>query len=65
LAIIIQCTASLLSGITIAMISDWRLSLVIMFIIPLIGLQGYAQVKFLKGFGQDAKVNHELAFWVL
>ncbi|GJN15114.1 hypothetical protein PR202_gb02005 [Eleusine coracana subsp. coracana] len=61
LAVIIQCTASLISGIAIAMISDWKLSLVIMFIIPLIGLQGYAQVKFLKGFSQDAKMMYEEA----
>ncbi|TVU20391.1 hypothetical protein EJB05_36598, partial [Eragrostis curvula] len=61
LAITIQCTASLLSGIVIAMISDWKLSLVIMFVIPLIGLQGYAQVKFLKGFSQDAKMTYEEA----
>ncbi|OEL38179.1 ABC transporter B family member 21 [Dichanthelium oligosanthes] len=55
LAVIIQCTVSLLSGILIAMISDWKVSMVIMVVIPLIGLQGYAQVKFLKGFNQDAK----------
>ena len=26
--------------------------------IPLVGAQGYAQVKFLKGFSEDAKVTH-------
>ncbi|CAN6336919.1 unnamed protein product [Urochloa humidicola] len=61
LAVIIQCTASLFSGIVIAMISDWKVSIVIMAVIPLIGLQGYAQVKFLKGFSQDAKMMYEEA----
>jgi ATP-binding cassette, subfamily B (MDR/TAP), member 1 len=45
------------------MISDWKVSIVIMVVIPLIGLQGYAQVKFLKGFSQDAKINHKIASW--
>jgi hypothetical protein len=27
-------------------------------VIPLVGAQGYAQVKFLKGFSKDAKVTH-------
>jgi hypothetical protein len=26
-------------------------------VIPLVGAQGYAQVKFLKGFSEDAKVT--------
>jgi len=26
-------------------------------------LQGYAQVKFLKGFSQDAKVNYKVSSW--
>jgi ATP-binding cassette subfamily B (MDR/TAP) protein 1 len=60
LALIVQCTATLLCGIVIAMSADWKLSFVILIVIPLIGLQGYAQVKFLKGFSQDAKVSHEL-----
>ncbi|KAG2626014.1 hypothetical protein PVAP13_3KG319827 [Panicum virgatum] len=43
------------------MISDWKVSIVIMVVIPLIGLQGYARVKFLKGFSQDAKMMYEEA----
>jgi ATP-binding cassette subfamily B (MDR/TAP) protein 1 len=61
LALMVQCTASFLCGLVIAMIADWKLSLVILIVIPLMGVQGYAQVKFLEGFSQDAKVNHELA----
>jgi ATP-binding cassette subfamily B (MDR/TAP) protein 1 len=57
LALLVQCTATLVCGILIAMIADWKLSLIILFVIPLIGLQGYAQVRFLQGFSQDAKVS--------
>ncbi|VAH22129.1 unnamed protein product [Triticum turgidum subsp. durum] len=61
LALIIQCTATLICGIVIAMIADWKLSLVILIVVPLMGLQAYAQVKFLQGFSQDAKTMYEEA----
>jgi ATP-binding cassette subfamily B (MDR/TAP) protein 1 len=57
LALLVQSIATLICGIVIAMVADWKLSLVILFVIPLVGLQGYAQVKFLQGFSQDAKVD--------
>ncbi|CAM0954127.1 unnamed protein product [Alopecurus aequalis] len=61
LALMVQCTATLVCGIVIAMSADWKLSFVILIVVPLIGLQGYAQVKFLKGFSQDAKTMYEEA----
>ncbi|KAL6610597.1 hypothetical protein ACP70R_040566 [Stipagrostis hirtigluma subsp. patula] len=61
LAIMVQSTATIICGIVIAMIADWKLSLVILVVIPLVGLQGYAQVKFLQGFSQDAKTMYEEA----
>ncbi|KAJ1263912.1 hypothetical protein BS78_09G222500 [Paspalum vaginatum] len=61
LALLVQSASTLICGIVIAMVADWKLSLVILFVIPLVGLQGYAQVKFLKGFGQDAKTMYEEA----
>jgi len=63
LALLVQSIATLICGIVIAMVADWKLSLVILFVIPLVGLQGYAQVKFLQGFSQDAKVDKKLAFY--
>lgn len=63
LALLVQSTSTLICGIVIAMVADWKLSLVILFVIPLVGLQGYAQVKFLQGFSQDAKVSYKLAFY--
>ncbi|GJM93456.1 hypothetical protein PR202_ga10014 [Eleusine coracana subsp. coracana] len=47
------------NGFVIAMIADWKLCLIIICVIPLAGLQGYAQVKFLKGFSEDAKMLYE------
>jgi ATP-binding cassette subfamily B (MDR/TAP) protein 1 len=52
----VQTIAALTTGFVIAFSADWRLSLVITCVIPLLGAQGYAQVKYLKGFSEDAKV---------
>ncbi|KAL5221229.1 hypothetical protein ABZP36_025942 [Zizania latifolia] len=59
LALGVQVTSTLITGFVIAMIADWRLSLIILCVIPLVGLQGYAQIKFLKGFSEDAKMLYE------
>jgi ATP-binding cassette subfamily B (MDR/TAP) protein 1 len=53
-----QSIATLTTGFVIAFAADWRLALIITCVIPLVGAQGYAQVKFLKGFSEDAKVMH-------
>ncbi|KAG8077648.1 hypothetical protein GUJ93_ZPchr0007g4641 [Zizania palustris] len=59
LALGVQVTSTLITGFVIAMIADWKLSLIILCVIPLVGLQGYAQIKFLKGFSEDAKMLYE------
>lgn len=59
LGLTIQVISTLLAGFIIAIIADWQLSLIIMCVIPLVGLQSYAQVKFLKGFSQDAKMMYD------
>ncbi|XP_062206599.1 ABC transporter B family member 4-like isoform X2 [Phragmites australis] len=59
LALIVQSVASLTTGFVIAFAADWRLALIITCVIPLVGAQGYAQVKFLKGFSEDAKEMYE------
>ena len=56
LALAAEVTSTLLTGFVIAMIADWKLCLIIICVIPLVGLQGYAQIRFLKGFSEDAKV---------
>lgn len=56
LALSVEVTSTFITGFVIAMIADWKLCLTIICVIPLVGLQGYAQIKFLKGFSEGAKV---------
>ena len=53
-----QSTAAIITGFVIAFTADWRLALIITCVIPLVGAQGYAQVKFFKGFSEEAKVTN-------
>ncbi|XP_062206605.1 ABC transporter B family member 4-like [Phragmites australis] len=59
LALALQVTSTLITGFVIAFVADWKLTLIILCVMPLSGLQGYAQIKFLKGFSQDAKTLYE------
>ncbi|KAL5227561.1 hypothetical protein ABZP36_015826 [Zizania latifolia] len=59
LALIVQAVATLITGFTIAFVADWRLTLIITCVIPLVGAQGYAQIKFLKGFSEESKEMYE------
>lgn len=56
LAQIVQNAASAVAGLVIAFEASWQLALIILVLIPLIGLNGYVQMQFLKGFSADAKV---------
>uniref|UniRef100_A0A8R7P8S3 ABC transporter B family member 4 n=3 Tax=Triticum urartu TaxID=4572 RepID=A0A8R7P8S3_TRIUA len=59
LSLMVQIISTLVTGVVIAMIADWKLAFIIICVIPLVGIQGYANVKFLNGFSQDAKMMHE------
>ncbi|KAH0450718.1 hypothetical protein IEQ34_021410 [Dendrobium chrysotoxum] len=61
LALIVQNLATVTAGVVIAFVANWKLTLVILVIVPLVGLQGYAQMKFLDGFSADAKIMYEEA----
>ncbi|KAG0461447.1 hypothetical protein HPP92_021300 [Vanilla planifolia] len=61
LSLLVQNTSTVIAGLVIAFAANWKLSLVILGIIPLIGLQAFIQMKFLKGFSSDAKVMYEEA----
>ncbi|XP_043690434.1 ABC transporter B family member 9-like [Telopea speciosissima] len=61
LALLAQNIAAVIAGFTIAFTANWILSLVILVLLPLVGLQGYVQMKFLQGFSADAKVMYEEA----
>ncbi|CAA2959744.1 ABC transporter B family member 11-like [Olea europaea subsp. europaea] len=61
LAQIVQDTAAAVVGLGIAFEASWQLALIILGMIPLIGLNGYVQIKFMKGFSADAKAMYEEA----
>jgi len=56
LQLVVQNLATLVAGLVIAFVSNWELSLIILALIPLIGLNGWIQMKFIQGFSADAKV---------
>lgn len=61
LAQLVQDFATAVVGLVIAFEASWQLALIILALLPLIGLNGYAQIKFLKGFTADSKRMYEEA----
>lgn len=61
LAQLVQDTSSAAAGLAIAFAACWQLALIMLALIPLIGANGYVQVKFMKGFSADAKMMYEEA----
>ncbi|CAA7056186.1 unnamed protein product [Microthlaspi erraticum] len=59
LSLMVQNAASAASGLIIAFTASWQLALIILVMLPLIGINGYIQVKFMKGFSADAKSKYE------
>uniref|UniRef100_A0A1J3JST6 ABC transporter B family member 11 n=1 Tax=Noccaea caerulescens TaxID=107243 RepID=A0A1J3JST6_NOCCA len=59
LSLMVQNAASAASGLIIAFTASWELALIILVMLPLIGINGYIQVKFMKGFSADAKSKYE------
>ncbi|XP_077218913.1 ABC transporter B family member 11-like [Tasmannia lanceolata] len=61
LALIVQNIASLVAGLVIAFTATWQLALIILAMVPLLGLSGWAQMRFMRGFSADAKIMYEEA----
>ncbi|KAJ9690880.1 hypothetical protein PVL29_013169 [Vitis rotundifolia] len=61
LALVIQNISTVVAGLAISFTANWMLALVILAVLPLVGLQGYLQMKFMEGFSADAKVMYEEA----
>lgn len=57
LAQMVQNVATAIAGLVIAFTGSWQLAFIVLALIPLIGINGYIQVKFMKGFSADAKVT--------
>ncbi|XP_047051167.1 ABC transporter B family member 4-like [Lolium rigidum] len=61
LALNVQTVSTIIVGFTIAMVANWKLALIITVVVPLVGFQAYAQMKFLKGPNKNAKLKYEEA----
>ncbi|XP_026660634.2 ABC transporter B family member 11-like isoform X2 [Phoenix dactylifera] len=59
LAVMVQNLSSAVTGFLIAMVANWRLALIVSILGPLVGLQGYVQMKLLEPSSADAKVMYE------
>ncbi|KAL6546439.1 ATP-binding cassette sub- B member 9 [Orobanche minor] len=61
LGLIVQNIATVVAGLVIAFTANWLLAVIIFAALPLVGLQGFFQMRFMKGFTADAKVMYEEA----
>ncbi|GMN28258.1 hypothetical protein TIFTF001_041139 [Ficus carica] len=61
LGLLVQNVATAVAGLIIAFKANWQMALIVLVLLPLIGLSGYVQVKFMKGFSSDAKKMYEEA----
>ncbi|XP_056163008.1 ABC transporter B family member 4-like isoform X6 [Syzygium oleosum] len=58
---LVQNSASAVAGLVIAFEASWQLAFIVLVLLPLIFVNGYVQVKFMKGFSADAKMMYEEA----
>ncbi|XP_019168033.1 PREDICTED: ABC transporter B family member 9-like [Ipomoea nil] len=61
LALIVQNIATVVAGVIIAFTANWILAFIILAVVPLLGLQGFMQMRLYAGFSADAKVMYEEA----
>ncbi|ESW35236.1 hypothetical protein PHAVU_001G218000 [Phaseolus vulgaris] len=61
LGLIVQNIATALTGLIIAFVASWQLAFIVLVLVPLIGMNGYIQMKFMKGSSTDAKTMYEEA----
>ncbi|KAL2935295.1 ABC transporter B family member 11 [Bienertia sinuspersici] len=61
LGLLVQNIATAVAGLLIAFLANWILAFIVLALIPLIGVNGYIQMKFMKGFSTDAKKKYEEA----
>ncbi|KMT03250.1 hypothetical protein BVRB_8g197930 [Beta vulgaris subsp. vulgaris] len=61
LGLLVQNIATAIAGLLIAFLANWILAFIVLALIPLIGLNGYIQMKFMKGFSADATKKYEEA----
>ncbi|KAG8058852.1 hypothetical protein GUJ93_ZPchr0002g25192 [Zizania palustris] len=60
-SLIVGSSSTAIVGIVIAMIANWKLASMVLCFIPCVFAQSYAQIRFLRGFGGNAKDMYEQA----
>ncbi|KAJ0789328.1 putative Type 1 protein exporter [Helianthus annuus] len=65
LAQIVQDSSSVATDLFIAFAACWQLALIILALIPLMSVNGYVQMWFMKGFSADARLMYEEASQVV
>ncbi|CAO2038517.1 unnamed protein product [Urochloa humidicola] len=61
LALIVQNISTVIVGIVIAMVANWKLACIVVCFVPCVFAQSYAQTRFMRGFSADAKKIYEQA----
>ncbi|KAI3523832.1 hypothetical protein L1887_02272 [Cichorium endivia] len=61
LSLLVQNAATAGCGLIIAFLGNWQLALIVLSLLPLIGLNGYLQMKSITGFSADTKKLYEEA----
>ncbi|PSR92445.1 ABC transporter B family member 11 like [Actinidia chinensis var. chinensis] len=59
LSLVVQNAATAISGLAIAFQANWILALIVLAMVPIMGLNGYIQLKSISGFSADAKKLYE------
>ncbi|CAM6099089.1 unnamed protein product [Calypogeia fissa] len=59
LSLLAMNIATIVAGIVIAFTASWQLALVVLAVVPLLALQSYIQIKWMKGFAQVVKEKYE------
>eukprot|EP01018_Ginkgo_biloba_P025298 Gb_32125 [translate_table: standard] len=61
LSLVVQNISTIIAGIVIAFSANWQLALLILALLPVLGFQGWVQVRLMQGFSANAKVVYEEA----
>ncbi|KAJ0080013.1 hypothetical protein Patl1_23494 [Pistacia atlantica] len=61
LGLLVQNIATIVAGLVIAFETNWEMALIVSVLLPLVGINGYIQMKYTQGYSADAKKMYEEA----
>lgn len=61
LSLLLQNLSTVAGALVIGFLANWKLTLVVFAVMPLIGVQGYVQIRRSRGFGAQAKAEYAAA----